>query len=164
MPDLAVTLAALVNWRQPPGGDNPFMLSCRAAPGLGAEEIGRTAPAASGFEELRVLWRTTEEAWLFEDTEYGQWGLHLMRPADCINRTSTERSMRPEDFRPDDVVIGEFLGDSELLVFAPSEDGPRRFLIALPLDPRDDWPAAGPSIDEVLRQMLAVNGEKYWEH
>lgn len=164
MSDLTELFASLVNWKQPPGGDNPFMLSCRAAPGLGAEEIDRAAPGASTSDELRDLWRTTEEAWLFEDTEYGQWGLHLLRPTDCVNRTSTEHVTRPEDYRPDDCVIGEFLGDSELLVFAPSEDEGRRFLIALPLDPRDDWHAAGTSIGEVLRQMLAVNGDKYWEH
>jgi hypothetical protein len=50
-----------------------------------------------------------------------------------------------------------------LLVCAPSEDVDRRYLIALPLDPRNDWSAAGSSVSEVLGRYLASEGEKYWE-
>jgi hypothetical protein len=95
------------------------------------------------------------EAWLFEDVEYGQWGLHLLNAQACADRTAAELAERPEDFASDDIVIGEVLGDSELLVCAPSEDVDRRYLIALPLDPRNDWSAAGSSVSEVLGRYLA---------
>jgi hypothetical protein len=65
----------------------------------------------------------------------------------------------PEDFRADDVVLRA----SELLVFAPSEAAERRYLIALPLDPRKDWYAIGASLAEVLDRYLASEGEKFWE-
>ena len=58
---------------------------------------------------------------------------------------------------------GEFLGDSELLVHSPSETASRRFLVALPLDPRDDWWAAGGSAMAVFDTYLANQGEKFWE-
>lgn len=77
--------------------------------------------------DLRELWSTSRESWLFEDMEYGHWGLHLLRPAESAARTSAERAQRSDDFRPDDVVLGEFLGDAELLVYAPSEVGGRRY-------------------------------------
>lgn len=60
-------------------------------------------------------------------------------------------------------MLGEFLGDAELLVYAPSEEGGRRYLIALPLDPRNDWYPAGASVAEVLEQLLNTGGEKHWE-
>lgn len=163
MSTLSEVFASLTSWEQPPGGDNPFNLSCRVDPGASADEIAQAAPSASESEELRDLWATSRESWLFEDTEYGQWGLHLLQPADSTARTSTERAQRPDDLRADDVVLGEFLGDSELLVFAPSEVEGRRYLIALPLDPREDWYAAGGSIVEVLQRLLDANGDKYWE-
>lgn len=163
MPTLNELFVSLANWEQPPAGDNPFKLSCRVDRGANADEIAQATPSASESEELRTLWSTSRESWLFEDTEYGQWGLHLLRPADSSTRTSTERSRRPNDIRPDDVVLGEFLGDSELLVHAPSEVGGRRYLVALPMDPREDWYAAGGSAAEVLERLLDANGDKYWE-
>ncbi len=158
---LEEVLDSLRTWVQPPGGDNPFKLACRIEPGATREELD-AAPTHAG-DQLLTLWSTTREAWLFEDTEYGQWGLHLLTPAESSSRTSTEQADRRDDFRFDDVVLGEFLGDSELLVFAPSEVAERRYLIALPLDPREDWFAVGASAAEVLEQYLASDGEKYWE-
>lgn len=163
MPTLSEVFAALTSWEQSPGGDNPFKLSSRVYPGASADEIAQAAPSASKSEDLRALWSASREAWLFEDAEYGQWGLHLLRPAESAVRTSAERAQRPDDLRPDDVVLGEFLGDAELLIYAPSERGGRRYLIALPLDPRGDWFAAGASAVEVLERLLDANGDKYWE-
>jgi len=61
------------------------------------------------------------------------------------------------------VVIGEFLGDLELLVMAPSETGERRVLVALPLDDRDDWYSAAPNLARFLARYLGSHGSKYWE-
>ena len=65
--------------------------------------------------------------------------------------------------RPDDIVLGEFLGDQELLVLAPSETGRRRVLIALPLDSRADWLGAAPDVGEFLGRYFDSAGDKYWE-
>jgi hypothetical protein len=74
-----------------------------------------------------------------------------------------EREVRPADLRPDDIVLGEFLGDLELLVLAPSETGRRRILIALPLDRRADWLGAAQDLGEFLQRYFDRAGDKYWE-
>jgi hypothetical protein len=114
-------------------------------------------------DELRSLWSASREAWLFEDVEHGQWGLHLLSPLDSPSRTEAERTQRYDDFRYDDVVVGELLGDAELLVHAPSEERGRRYLIALPLDARQDLFSVGADLGEVLRRLLESDGDKFWE-
>ncbi|MGQ0847179.1 MAG: hypothetical protein ACT4QF_23920 [Sporichthyaceae bacterium] len=163
MQTLEEVFASLTAWEQPPGGANPFRLACRAEGGADSHEIESAAWRGTDHAELRALWSASREAWLFEDVEYGQWGLHVLNPAASASRTAVERAGRPGELRADDVVVGEFLGDSELLVYAPSEAGERRWLIALPLDVRTDWYAAGASVTEVLVRLLRADGEKYWE-
>jgi len=100
---------------------------------------------------------------LFEDIDFGQWGLHLLSPGGSALRTAIEQRDRPTDIRLDDIILGEFLGDSELLLYAPSEVENRRLLIVLPLDDREDWYAAGPSVGDVIQRYAETGGEKYWE-
>lgn len=113
--------------------------------------------------ELKDVWSTCRQARLFEDIDYGQWGLVLLDPASSAARSARERITRPDDFKEDDVVFAEFLGDQELLVFAPSEPGPRRVMVTLPLDPRSDWLAAAPSMSEFFEAYLLSGGGKFWE-
>jgi hypothetical protein len=164
MPALEDLLDSLMAWKQPPDSDNPFSLACRVEPGADGDEIAAVLASSTCAHEPVAFWAACREAWLFEDTEFGQWGLHLLGPSESAVRTAGERAARPAELRPDDVVLGEFLGDSDLLVYAPSEQGSRRYLIALPLDPRDDWYAAGATIVEVLGRLLESGGDKYWEH
>jgi hypothetical protein len=35
--------------------------------------------------------------------------------------------------------------------------------VALPLDPRADWPQAAASFDEFLERLVTAQGDKYWE-
>ena len=154
---------SLKTWDQPPGGDNPLKLACRIGPAASLDEIESSMRGRGSPPDLAELWLASREAWLFEDVEYGQWGLHVLNPADSAARTAREKSARPDDIHADDIVLGEFLGDSELLVYAPSADGPRRYLIALPLDSRDNWYAAGATAAEVFERYAASGGEKYWE-
>jgi hypothetical protein len=141
------------------GSTNPFRLVSEIGDPASPEEIVGLAPS----EELRELWASCRSARLFEDVDYGQWGLVLLDPESSCNRTMAEFADRPVDLKPDDVVIGEFLGDQELLVWAPSEEGRRRVLVALPLDARADWWPAGEGIAEFLTRYFDANGEKFWE-
>jgi hypothetical protein len=68
---------------------------------------------------------------------------------------------RPNDYRGDDIVVGEFLGDLDLVVYAPSES--EHVLIGLPLDDRPDWPAAAGDLAKFLVHYLDALGGKYWE-
>jgi len=113
--------------------------------------------------ELIDLWSICRQARLFEDVDYGQWGLVLLDPMASAARSARERATRPLEFKDDDVVIGEFLGDQELLVLAPSEDGRRQVIVALPLDPRADWLPAGTNLGEFFDTYFVVGGRKFWE-
>ena len=74
MTSLADVMRAMAVWTPPPGGDNPFTLSCRVGSGATAEEIVQAAGSSSLPDEVKELWTASRESWLFEDTEYGQWG------------------------------------------------------------------------------------------
>jgi hypothetical protein len=57
--------------------------------------------------EVVELWLATREGWLFEDIDYVQWGLHLLDPAGGAVWTQTDLADRPDDFDPNDIVVGE---------------------------------------------------------
>ena len=94
---------------------------------------------------------------------YGQWGLVLLTPAASAARTTKERASRPDELAPDDVVVGEFLGDLDLLVLAPGERADRKVLVALPLDPRRDWHGVGATLGDFLAAFIDAGGDKWWE-
>ena len=100
------------------------------------EEFGISLPLA-----ITNLWNQTSELRLFEDVTYGQWGLILWSSDRVITEQEKRIAQRKEDFRPGDLIIGEFLGDADLLVLrcdtTASDFG--NVLIALPLDSREEW-------------------------
>jgi hypothetical protein len=147
-----------------PGQTNPLRLGCLVEPPASEADILAAWPEpASVPAELRELWLMTGGARLFEDVEYGQWGLELLSPKASASRTVEGRSSYlSEDLRPDDVVFGEFIGDQEVLVYAPSESSSRRILVAIPLDGRDEWPAAETTVTEFLVRYRAARGKQYW--
>jgi hypothetical protein len=164
MTDLHDVLARYAAWGAPhpvrPGED--LLLGNRLAAGASAQSVAEAWPGGVDAEAAAV-WAATGEARLFEDVTYGQWGLLLLSPAASAARTARERADRPDDIRPDDVVVGEFLGDQDLLILAPSEAGERRVLVALPLDKRGEWYGAAPSLADFLARFYDAGGEKYWE-
>jgi hypothetical protein len=98
------------------------------------------------------------------DIDYGQWGLHILSPRACAARTAEEQAARTGDFDPCDLIVGEFLGDQDLLVMHPQTNGSAmQVLVALPLYGRPDWFNVGSSLEEFLRQYLVEVGEKFWE-
>lgn len=112
------------------------------------------------------LWDKTSGLRLFEDVTYGQWGLILWTPDRVITEQEKRIAQRKEDFRPGDLIIGEFLGDSDLLVLrcdATALDF-GNVMIALPLDSREEWYLAANSLHSFLSQFLAAKGDKFWEN
>ena len=120
---------------------------------------GLALPAA-----LIDLWRFSSGAMLFEDETYGQWGLRVFSPSDATRATAKHAADRPDQFKPGDLVLGEFLGDSDLLVIrcdgSASDYG--SLVVALPLDERSDWDAAAPSLEEFLEAYVTAHGDKFW--
>lgn len=143
--------------------NNPFRLSSTisgpASPGeVEAAWRGLVLPA-----DVVDLWAACRGARLFEDIDYGQWGLVILDPATSAARTAQDRELRPSEFMHDDIVLGEFLGDQELVVVAPSEGGDRRVMIALPLDSRSEWIGAAHNLGDFLEAYFVAAGDKYWE-
>jgi len=163
--DVAAALNAFRSYVEPRDGlaDHPFKLACWFDEPATDAEIASAWPGGQAPGELVHSWSTSRQSRLFEDVDYGQWGLMLLPPANAAKRTAGERVLRPNAYRAGDIIIGEFLGDQELLVFAPSEVNRGQVLIALPMDDRPDWPAAASSLAEFLERYLDALGEKYWE-
>jgi len=139
-------------------------LASSLLPSASAEEVASAWPQAELPAEVSDLWSICRGARLFEDVVYGQWGLVILNPLASALRTTKEREARPADFRIDDIVIGEFLGDLELLIVAPSEEGNRRIMVVLPLDGRSEWFAAASSLPEFFYALLESGGSKFWEN
>lgn len=140
-----------------------FQLGCRFDTPASDEEIreawgDRPLPA-----DLIQLWRHSRQCWLFEDLDYGQWGLHLLTPSDSYSRTEFERVERKADYLADDVVVGEFLGDQDLLVVSPLDPRGCELLVSLPLDPRAGWYVPSDHLGAFLEQLLKHGGAKFWE-
>lgn len=142
---------------------NPFRLGSAVFEPADERVVLDAWPANSLPGDVLGLWRECRGARLFEDLDYGQWGLVLLDPEASARRTASYRHDRPSDSSTDDVVIGEFLGDQDLLVVAPSEVEERRVLVALPLDRRSDWYGVGKDLVAFLERYVAVGGEKFWE-
>jgi hypothetical protein len=93
------------------------------------------------------------------DVDFGQWGLKLLTPLESAARTELERQRRPESVQGDDIILGAFLGDQDLLLL----DGVGHIRVAMPLDDRPNWPRPAEALDEFLDLFLRRNGEKFWE-
>jgi hypothetical protein len=125
------------------------------------ELLGMTLPLT-----IINLWNQTSGLRLFEDITYGQWGLILWSPNQIITEQEKRIAQRKEDFRPGDLIIGEFLGDADLLVLRCDATSPDfgNIIIALPLDSREEWDIAANSLESFLNQLIAANGDKFWEN
>ncbi|WP_180970204.1 SMI1/KNR4 family protein [Deinococcus planocerae] len=114
---------------------------------------------------LEDFWLRTSGARLYEDVTYGQWGLVLYSPEEAGARSQDAKEERPEDYRIGDLIVGEFLGDLDVLLIA-AEMSSFNFgavYVASPLDPRAEWPKVGDNLGDFLEEFAQVNGEKFWE-
>ncbi|WP_157202721.1 hypothetical protein [Calidithermus chliarophilus] len=119
-----------------------------------------TQDRSFGFRpELIEFWNQVGVLRLFEDTEYGQWGLVTLPPYACIEVTEFERKNRPTEFRDGDLIVAEFLGDLEKVVV--TADG--RAYVCLPLDGRASWPLVGTDFEEFLLRFISSGGVKFWD-
>lgn len=115
---------------------------------------------------LSQFWKIARSARLFHDCTYGQWGLDILIPSGAADETRRQRQQRQDDYDATDLVVGRFLGDSDLLVVRCNQAAPDfgTVLVALPLDPRNDWYLVAKSLDEFFTKYVEAKGDKYWEH
>lgn len=142
------------------GRETRFLLACSSEQGPAAGDTGAAIPV-----ELAEFWRCFTEARLFVDTSFGQWGLKLHKPEEARRLTSRFRTQRTRDHVEGDLVLGEFLGDSELLLVRcdPNAADYGRVVVALPMDPRGDWYDAAGDLGVFLEKYERAQGAKFWE-
>jgi hypothetical protein len=114
-------------------------------------------------DDLREFWSVTKEAELFTEKKYRQWGLKILSPEDALKETALERKSKPHIYNATELVIGVFFGDSDRLILDCHPDNSGNMLVALPIDPRKDWPVVATSLTELLNLYAQHKGEKYWE-
>jgi hypothetical protein len=117
-------------------------------------------------DDLVRLWHIASEVRLYDDVNYGQWGCILWSPDKIVDQHRRATDWRePEDFRPGDLIIGEFRGDTDLVVLRcdPSQANFGSIVIALGMDPRNDWPCVASSIGDFMVAFLAHPDRKFWE-
>ena len=123
-------------------------------------ELGVQIPS-----ELAEFWQNAFDAKLFEDADYGQWGLQIFSPQEAETITKLAQRRRCRQFRPGDLVVGQFLGDLDQLIVrcdvTANDFG--SVVIALQIYPRKEWPNVGKNFQEFLNKYSNANGDMYWE-
>jgi SMI1 / KNR4 family (SUKH-1) len=116
-------------------------------------------------EAIIEFWKITESAELFLDKRYGQWGLHILSLNKSLVSTKEFRTERSRDFKKSDLVIGKFIGDSEMLLLRCdiNSNDYGKIICADPIDSREDWYEVSKSFDIFLKEYLDSKGDKYWE-
>jgi hypothetical protein len=117
-------------------------------------------------EDVLYLWEIASEVRLYDDVNYGQWGCILWSPSEIVARHRSAIAWRgPDSFRSGDLIIGEFRGDTDLVVLRcdPSQQDFESVVIALGMDPRDEWPCVASSIAEFVVAFLSHPVRKFWE-
>ena len=67
-------------------------------------------------------------------------------------------NQRPNDYNKDDLIIGKFLGDSELLMM--NNEG---VYIVDPIYPRSEWTKVTKKLEQFFMLYFENKGEKFWE-
>lgn len=114
-------------------------------------------------EDLCEWWNEIEFAELFKDIDYGQSGLKILSEAESCKITKKCIAERPLDFAKNDVVIGSFIGDLDLLVISCEYESFGNISVSDPIDKKKDWYKVSSSFTEFLDLYLQEEGEKFWE-
>lgn len=128
------------------------VLTCRLSAGIASSDIPDDAPA-----QLRELWARTSGGPLLVDEQFGICGLMLHSSAEA-RQTAFDRAAAGYDVSESDWVLGEFVGDTDMLVI--DTDG--AVLIAAGSYPRGEW-YRFESLSDVLSWYVESDAEKYWE-
>lgn len=115
--------------------------------------------------DLLCFWSHAGKVKLFYEVPYGQWGTVLLDPFSSLNKTETWRNLYADDFKPGDLVIGEYLGDADFIImrcdYSKSDWG--RIVIAQPIDPRSFWPEVAFSVVEFIEKTIDSPFVKFWK-
>ena len=115
-------------------------------------------------QDLLEFWNSTRNARLFTDKVYGQWGLEILEPKLSVQITEQFQQCRKRDFLIGDLIIGRFLGDSDLLLIRSDKNTSDygTVYVVLPIDPRSDWYLVSNYFAGFLSNYIKSCGNKYW--
>lgn len=140
-----------------------FLLSCSFFPASPSEVV--FSPQITIPDDLQKFWMSFERAELFRDITYGQWGSDILSHKDAIFCTKEQIKYRPCDFATTDLIIGQFRGDSDVLMVNcnPHANNYGQITVVTPLDKRHDWVVVANNFTNFLKLYAQYNGDKFWE-
>lgn len=107
------------------------------------------------FPVVAPLWRTYESGELFRDETFGQMGLRIHSPSAAADATLRRSSTHDELHAECDLVIGEFLGDADMLIVTIGGD----VVASIGSSPRDEW-ARFSGLEDFFATYTETTGEK----
>ena len=105
-------------------------------------------------------------AFLFLDEKYGQAGLNLYSLEDLETKINFWlSSYRANSLIKGDLIIGEFLGDSDFVILRCDQeaDDYGTIIISHPYDERRNWFYVKGGFTKFLSDFVRAEGYKYWE-
>lgn len=139
-----------------------FQFRCILNNGISPDRFGDIdLQLPTEFKEFLLV---SNGADLFKDEEYGQWGARIFSIDELQSSNKYYRELRPKDFTKGDLIIGEFYGDSDLLLLRcdPESKDYGAVLIALPFDNRSDW-YCSVNFENFITDYVNYEGDKFWE-
>lgn len=140
-----------------------FQFRCILNNGISPDRLGDIDLSLP--KEFKEFLLVSNGADLFKDEEYGQWGVRIFSINELQSSNKYYRELRPKDFAKGDLIIGEFYGDSDLLLLRCDSESKDygAVLIALPFDNRSDWPCVSVNFENFLNDYVNSEGDKFWE-
>lgn len=112
--------------------------------------------------ELSEFYYEADGGTLFKDDEYGQWGLKIYSFEELKEMNEYARTWK-DNLEDTDLVIGEFLGDLDLLIISHDKKDYGQVSISIPHYDRKDWYNLHINFKEFLSKYIESDGNKFWE-
>ncbi len=143
------------------GEEVPFELSCSLSNPNNAMSNSFKLP-----KSLVEFYQLADGSTLFKDDKFGQWGLNILSLSEAFEKTQDFEAERKRDFQQGDLIIGEFIGDSELLLIRcdSSNSDFENVITVNPIDPREDWSMISIDFEIFLVDYYQSQGDKFWEY
>ncbi|MCU0339771.1 MAG: hypothetical protein MUE30_07790, partial [Spirosomaceae bacterium] len=98
----------------------------------------------------------------FKDIEFEQWGMRIYSFDELEIMNQYVRTWK-ENLLEEDLVVGEFLGDLDLVIISKNSNYSNKVIIAIPIYSRDDWFFLDMNFMEFIERYISSSGEKFWE-
>lgn len=116
-------------------------------------------------EDFIEFYKISNGAYLFEDVIYGQWGLILLDLYFIEIKTKEFMLDYRDDFVFGDYIIGEFLGDNDLLLLRldKTKEDYGSIIVANRMDSREEWKKVESNFRNFIVNFAINEGQKYWQ-